>query len=1030
NSEINTSSEKGKSGNITLAVNHLAVSGNGKISTGEKKASSGNIDIISGGNIDITAKDSVIISGNGNLLAQAKGKTENDHTGNIRISAPVITFKDNGVITNDTFGPASGGNIILNGDRLDMNKGYISSSTEGTGKGGSVSITAKQSVNISGSETGEPGLHGIYYGIYSQAKPEASGSGGNISISANELNIANDAWINGQAYGGDSGGNVTLEVNHLNINKGGTISTSTRGKGSSGNINITAAESVNILGPGIVTDKSLKSFVYASTHSSGQGGNITISSPVLVVGKYGALETDTLGGGTSDGNILEHGTAGKIALDVDLFELRDGGKVSAETLSVGRGGDIEIKTEKLVLYNDALITAKSSGSGDAGDILINADDTIRIEKSALKTKADNADGGNITVNTQNMLNITDSDITAEVGGGEGNGGNITMNPKLAVVDNSQITADAYKGNGGNIRVVSDGFIQSSDSRVSASSELGIDGSIEIESADIGEDLTVLPADFLDAAQWIKTPCSERSGEKVGSFVMAGRDGLPTPLDDWLASPPFPFDKDGKSEKQGTDSLWQLLFKGEELYFKGDFSNAVQLWEQAMNLLDPGKRAYFHTLIYLSDAYQALGHYQSALSSLNKALTIVEKNDTPYLNALFFSSLGNIALCFGNLTEAEEYLEKGIKEARLANNPNVLANVLNILGNVLAVDGDYQGAMSAYEKSLDIIDHSAGVIHDLAMLKSKILINIAHAKFMKGDYEEAVTLMGDALLQIINLPDSHQKASDFVSLSLLAQKIRNRHTQSGNQFKDIIFRALNKARRLAEKLGDTRIVSYACGYLAQLYEEENRYSETVSLTREALFFAQQGNCPEILYLWQWQLGRLLKLEGYIEKSVKAYNDAINTLKPIRKEFFIGYRSKKNIFYEKVKPVYLGLAELLLKQAENKVGKHQEDKLKQAMNTMELLKAAELQDYFEDECVTAKHKKFIEPDNIPSHTAVIYPILFPDHLTLLLTLPKGMKQVNVPVNSEKLRKKAKRFRERLQEFSKKNRVLHYAKPLYEC
>jgi len=46
-------------------------------------------------------------------------------------------------------------------------------------------------------------------------------------------------------------------------------------------------------------------------------------------------------------------------------------------------------------------------------------------------------------------------------------------------------------------------------------------------------------------------------------------------------------------------------------------------------------------------------------------------------------------------------------------------------------------------------------------------------------------------------------------------------------------------------------------------------------------------------------------------------------------------------------------------------------------------------------------------------VIYPILFPDHLTLLLMLPDGMRQIGVPVTSEELGRTAAGFREQLED-----------------
>ncbi len=213
----------------------------------------------------------------------------------------------------------------------------------------------------------------------------------------------------------------------------------------------------------------------------------------------------------------------------------------------------------------------------------------------------------------------------------------------------------------------------------------------------------------------------------------------------------------------------------------------------------------------------------------------------------------------------------------------------------------------------------------------------------------------------------------------------------------------------------------------MYEHQGRHSDARRLTRRAIFLAQQAHLPESLYLWQWQLGRLFRAQGDTENAVKAYRQAIHTLNPIRSELLNTHRTPEETFYEKIRPVYLGLAELLLKKAgsskleapsvEQEAGIDSSLtayslQLTATRDTMELLKAAELEDFFEDECVTALRKKTTRLDQAPPHTAVLYPIALPDSLALLLTLPDGMTHMTVPVNAETLRETAMQFRRELQ------------------
>ncbi|MDM8551966.1 CHAT domain-containing protein, partial [Desulfobacterales bacterium HSG2] len=105
------------------------------------------------------------------------------------------------------------------------------------------------------------------------------------------------------------------------------------------------------------------------------------------------------------------------------------------------------------------------------------------------------------------------------------------------------------------------------------------------------------------------------------------------------------------------------------------------------------------------------------------------------------------------------------------------------------------------------------------------------------------------------------------------------------------------------------------------------------------------------------------------------------------------------------------------------------LREARDTMELLKTAELQDFFEDECVAAKKKRVpVTLDRTPPHTALLYPISMPDKLAILLALPDEMRHVTVPVDAKTLKKVILRFRRRLQT-RLNNRFLSDAKQIYD-
>jgi CHAT domain-containing protein len=478
-----------------------------------------------------------------------------------------------------------------------------------------------------------------------------------------------------------------------------------------------------------------------------------------------------------------------------------------------------------------------------------------------------------------------------------------------------------------------------------------------------------------------------------------------------------------------DAYTRLTAEGEVFFQKGDFQNAVQAWEEAISLPNAPKNpgAYLDTLMSLSHACQSLGFHQKAMSVLDNGLPFAEKSTDRYRTALYLNSLADLHFSMGNFETAVKHLEKALAEARVAENPHVLASVLNNVGNMLALDEDYAGSLDAYQECLELTENAKPPLHDL---QSKTLVNQVRVAFLKGGEQQASPMLSEVIQKLKRLPDSHHKASDLISLSLIISAFKPENAGLKPQ-KLISYRheLLREAKRITESLKDTRILSCVYGYTGQLYETEKRYPEALQLTRKALFLSRQDHSPEISYRWQWQLARLFKAGGDIEGSLKAYREAIETLDPIRSELFKEYRNSQDTFNQSVKPVYLGLAEIYLEQAEASENKEaRQEKLKQAMAIMERLKAAELQDFFEDECVASDQEEAAPPDHTPPHTAVLYPVSLPKYIALLLTTPERIRYIKIPADSENVGQAAKEFRRQLQTRSS-YRYLQNARILYD-
>jgi len=119
-----------------------------------------------------------------------------------------------------------------------------------------------------------------------------------------------------------------------------------------------------------------------------------------------------------------------------------------------------------------------------------------------------------------------------------------------------------------------------------------------------------------------------------------------------------------------------------------------------------------------------------------------------------------------------------------------------------------------------------------------------------------------------------------------------------------------------------------------------------------------------------------------------------------------------FREQISPVYFELADLLLQPASsNQLASSHDKLLHQAIEAMESFKEAELQNYFQSDCIDLKTecadmKRILDPK-----TAVLYPIMLPARLELLLYRRDGLRQATLPIGEKTLHNKIVSFLSRL-------------------
>lgn len=458
--------------------------------------------------------------------------------------------------------------------------------------------------------------------------------------------------------------------------------------------------------------------------------------------------------------------------------------------------------------------------------------------------------------------------------------------------------------------------------------------------------------------------------------------------------------------------------------QSNFENTILYWSnRAKGFAKTGEiDKQIAALLQLADTYQAQGQISATISVLSNAKGLTDKTNIPHQKASILNSLGAAHTALGKYNTATEYLHKSEKKARALHETGLLAAILNNQGNLQTQQKKFSVALKFYNESIQLTQ-SAGY----SQLAEKASVNSAIAASKTADTNkiEKALLVARGLVE--NAKENHKKAYNWITLGQIAQRLSINHSNP-SQWKAYAHHAFKQALTLGERMSDVRAISYAKGYTGKLYKTDDRLDEALQLTRQAIFALENINAADILFRWQWQTGRILREKGDIIAAIPAYQQAISTLQPVRQNLS-SQQNNNSVFKEEISPLYLELTDLLLLSS-NKLSdpKKIQDNLIAARNTMEQLKAAELQDYFKDNCVAALEQRIRPLDNIGIQTAVIYPILLGNRIEILLSLADGLKRFTVPIARAEINKEVRQFRHNLENRTTRE-YLQQAQQLYQ-
>lgn len=492
------------------------------------------------------------------------------------------------------------------------------------------------------------------------------------------------------------------------------------------------------------------------------------------------------------------------------------------------------------------------------------------------------------------------------------------------------------------------------------------------------------------------------------------------------------------ETQNSASLQVLAqtleIQGSLLLELGRTQQALDSWKQAVRIYTQlgDEVGRIRSSINLAQAEQTLGLYRQAQRNLEQLVDSVDKQPDSVIKITLLRSLGDVLQLVGELDKSTKVLQKSRDLAQKLRSPDQLAATLLSIGNIYRASGNRaseqlntfsearltplhcrtsnaqqpisQEASQAYQQAVQYYQQAATLSKSpVGQIQAKL--NQLSVLLEMHNWSQARLLSADIQPRLSQIPVS--QTAIFTRINLAQSLVCFKQTTNADipEWREIA-QDFATAIKQARSIGDQRSEAYALGALGALYLETKDLDNAQKLTEEAFKIAQTMQLGDIAYLWQWQLGYILRIKGDIPGAIAFYDQAYDTLQSLRNDLVALNPDIQFSFRDNVEPVYRQYVDLLLLPenrasgiVNNKQPKTNQKKLQQARKVIEALQFTELENFFREACLQPVPKQIDEVvDKTDTTAAVIYPIILKDRLEIILKLPTESELYHYTTNQQ--------------------------------
>ena len=339
-----------------------------------------------------------------------------------------------------------------------------------------------------------------------------------------------------------------------------------------------------------------------------------------------------------------------------------------------------------------------------------------------------------------------------------------------------------------------------------------------------------------------------------------------------------------------------------------------------------------------------------MQALDEAVKLARESDDRVRLAKALSSLGAVNTFSRDAADAEKTLREAVRVARGAEDREVRAAALNNLGNLLAAQEKFSGAESAYREAIGAADPGP--------LETNARANLASLAVAQGDFAEVPALNRAAIESAKALPDSHEKAFALLRAGRTWEALFEKAPAHEQGRRADALRAYERAAQVAEAAGATARCRSPMATRGT-FTNRKRNSVRRCVSRPARYSSRRKiQSPDVLYQWEWQVGRILRAQGRRDDAIAAFQRSVDLLEEHPHGPLDAPRQQQCALV-----VSRSCGRRVLRSrgpfapARRRPARRRRitNCLLQARDTCEQLKSVELEDYFQDDCVNLLKKK---------------------------------------------------------------------------